>query len=560
MSPPGGRPPAAPEAGAPIGLSPARDRLVEAVQSALVSLGLEGAVPMQRPNRAEHGDWASPVALGLAKRAGRRPRDLAEDLAAAIRKDPPPHLEAVEVAGPGFLNFTLNASWLHEELARVVRAGVDGYACPDLGQGETVQIEFVSANPTGPLHMGNGWLASYGDSLARIMARCGYRVSREYYVNDTGGQMRRLGESLLARHRGEEPPQDGYHGDYLVELARSYDGPADVQAAGRWAAEQILASIRATLDRLDITFDEWKSQASIEEGGAVEETIALLSERGLVYEQGGALWLRSTAYGDTRDRVLRKSADKGGDYTYLAGDLAYHRDKFLLRGFDRVINVWGADHQGQVPSLLAGVEALGVERGRLEVEIGQMISLVEDGRSRHMSKRAGHFVTMDSVVERIGPEATRLLSLVSSIDQATTVDLGLLEKQNAENPVYYVQYAHARIASIGRVAAERGVRRRLISEVDLSLLTHEREEAVLRILSELPDTVVTACVERAPHKVTTWVRELAARFHGFYHDCYVMGEGVAEELTQARLWLVEGARVGLAIGLGLLGVEAPESM
>ncbi|TMM14223.1 MAG: arginine--tRNA ligase [Actinobacteria bacterium] len=533
-----------------------RDILADSVLAALADLEVEPlptAVALERPARPEHGDWSSNVAMTSAKAAGRSPRELAAALAERLSAHPPPHVAAVEVAGPGFVNFRLRQSWLQEALCEVVREGTEGYARHDEGKGERVQLEFVSANPTGPLHVGNGWLCSYGDALGRILFRCGWSVSREYYVNDTGGQIRRLGESLLARRRGADVPEEGYQGEYVSELARAYDGPDDVGAAGRWAAGRILDNIRSTLEGLDIVFDEWFSQASIEESGAVEETVALLRDTDLVYEADGATWLRSTAVGDSRDRVLVKS---DGEFTYLAGDLAYHRDKFLVRGFDRVIDIFGADHHGQVASLLAGVEALGVGPGRLEVELGQMVSLAEG----KMSKRSGNFVSMDELVADIGPDATRLLSLMNSIDQATTVDLELIRRQSMENPVYYVQYAHARIASIDRVRAERGIERLPIDRVDLGLLAHARELDVLRSLSELPDVVLVACRERAPHKVTTWVRELAKHFHGFYHDCYVMGQEVGEELTQARLWLVEGARIGLAVALGLLGVSAPESM
>ena len=268
---------------------------------------------------------------------------------------------SVEVAGPGFVNFRLDDGWLHDALAAVLAEGEEGYARPDVGHGEKVQVEFISANPTGPIHVGNGWWGSYGDALARVLDRSGHVVSREYYVNDTGGQIRTLGRSLLARHKGEEVPEGGYQGQYVTELAAAYDGPDDETAAGRWAAERILERIKATLDSVGIVFDEWYSQASIEESGAVDETIALLDAKGLVFEEDGATWFRSTELGDTRDRVLRKA---NGDATYLAGDLAYHRDKFLVRGFDRVIDVFGADHHGQVASLMAGVEALGVDPSR----------------------------------------------------------------------------------------------------------------------------------------------------------------------------------------------------
>jgi arginyl-tRNA synthetase len=532
------------------------DTLAESIAAELNTLGIETRpedVHLERPARLEHGDWSTNVALASAKRAGRQPRAIADELAAALTAAPPRHVEAVEVAGPGFVNLKLLPSWLHEALIEIVTAGESAYAAPDLGHGERVQIEFVSANPTGPLHVGNGWFGSYGDALARIMGRAGWDVSREFYVNDTGEQIRLLGESVLARLRHQPVPEGGYQGEYVAEIAAAYDGPEEVVSAGRFAAERNLENIRQTLDRLDIHFDEWYSQASIEDSGKVDETIAELRARGHVYEEGGATWFRATTFGDSRDRVLIRS---NGTFTYLGGDLAYHRNKFLERGFERVIDVFGADTHGQVASLLAGIEALGVERSRLEVRIGQMISLV-GGR---MSKRAGNFVRLSDLIDEIGSDATRLLSLLASIDQTTTINLDLLKERSAENPVFYVQYAHARIASIGRVAAERGFERLSLVDVDLGLLVHPRELEVLRTLVDLPRVLADAASERAPYKLTNWVRGLAADFHGFYHDCYVMGEDVAPELTQARLWLVEAARVGLAIGLELLGVGAPDEM
>ena len=534
-----------------------RDDLAAAVLDALVALAVDPLperVELERPGRREHGDWSTNVALATAKRAGRNPRELATELVAHLGATPPAHVTGVDLAGPGFVNFHLAPTWLHDVLTEVVEQGTDRYASPDLGHGEKVQLEFVSANPTGPIHVGNGWFASYGDALARLLTRTGHQVSREYYVNDTGGQIRKLGASLLAHHKGEPVPEDGYPGRYVAELAVDYDGSDDVTEAGRWAAERILLGIRSTMESIHIHYDEWFSQASIEESAAVAETVELLREKGLVTEEDGALWFESKDFGDPRERrVLRKS---DGDYTYLAGDIAYHRNKFLVRGFDRVINVWGADHHGQVASLVAGVRALGVDRDRIEVRLGQMVSLA----SGRMGKRLGNAVDLDDIVTDIGPDATRLLSLLTSIDQAVTIDLDKVRSQSKDSPVFYVQYAHTRIASINRVAAERGVVRRPLAEVDLGLLTHERELDVLRTLSELPDVVRIAVEDRAPHKVATWVRELADRFHGFYHDCYVMGDGVSPELTQARLWLVESARVGFSIGLDLLGVSAPEEM
>ncbi len=514
-------------------------------------------VHLERPARRELGDWSTTIALTSAKRAGANPRDLAESLVEVLRVTLPAHVTSIEVAGPGFINFFLDDGWLYQALDDLLDDGESEYARPDVGRGERVQVEFVSANPTGPIHVGNGWWGSYGDSLARVLDRAGYQVSREYYVNDTGGQIRTLGESLLARQKGEEVPEGGYQGEYVVDLAAAYTGPDDVTEAGRWAADKILERIRATLASVGIVFDRWYSQASIEESGAVDETILLLAERGLVFEEGGATWFRATELGDSRDRVLRKS---NGDATYLAGDLAYHRDKFLIRGFDRVIDVFGADHHGQVASLRAGVEAMGIDPGRLEVKLGQMVSLVDGDEAVKMGKRAGNAISLDSLVADIGPDATRILSLMTSLDQASTFDLASVREQSVDNPVFYVQMASARIGGVGRKAAELGVVRSPRDEVDLTLLTHERELELIRCLEELPEVVADAARDRSPTKVTTWVRRLATCFHGFYHDCPILAEDVGPALTQARLWLVEATRIGLTIGLGLLGVSAPEAM
>jgi arginyl-tRNA synthetase len=515
------------------------------------------SVHLERPARREHGDWSTNIALVTAKAAGTNPRALATSLVEALQADPPAHTTAIEIAGPGFINFRLADGWLYDALSDLLAAGESGYARPEIGHGERVQVEFISANPTGPIHVGNGWWGSYGDSLARVLARAGYDVSREYYVNDTGGQIRTLGESLLARRRGKPVPEGGYQGEYVTELAASYEGPDDVTQAGRWAAAGILEHIRASLASIGIVFDEWYSQASIEESGAVDETIELLAEKGLVFEENGATWFRASELGDSRDRVLRKS---NGDATYLAGDLAYHRDKFLVRGFDRVIDVFGADHHGQVASLMAGVEALGVAPGHLEIKLGQMVSLMDGDDQVKMGKRAGNAIELDTLVADIGPDATRILSLMTSLDQATTFDLAKVREQSVDNPVFYVQMVSARIGGVARKGAERGIERSRLSDVDLSLLTHERELELIRCLEELPEVVVEAAVDRAPTKVTTWVRRLATCFHGFYHDCPILAEDVEPALAQARLWLVEATRIGLSIGLGMLGVSAPESM
>jgi arginyl-tRNA synthetase len=534
-----------------------RDLLADATTDALRALGVDpGPQPphLERPARREHGDWSTNAALTTAKASGRPPRQLANELRDQLAANPPPHVNKIDVAGPGFVNFYLDDTWLYDVLREVVEAGEDDFARPNIGHGERVQVEFVSANPTGPIHVGNGWFASYGDAVARLLARCGWQVSREYYVNDTGGQIRRLGASVLARRHGTPLPEGGYSAGFIKGLAAAYEGPDDVIVAGRWAAERTLGYIKLQMAEVNISFDEWYSQASIEESEVVAETVELLRQRGLVFEEEGATWLRTAGFGDSREKRVLKRSD--GEWTYLAGDIAYHRNKFLIRGFDRVIDVWGADHQGQVASLRAAMAALGVDPDRLEIRLGQLISLA----SGRMSKRAGNAIDLDDLVDDIGPDAMRLLSLVNSIDQATTIDLDKVRAESKESPVFYVQMAYARIAGIGREAVKRDVVRRPISEVDLSLLVEEREFDILRSLSALPDVVEEACLERAPHKLTTWVRELADRFHGFYHDCYVLHSDVPEALTQARLWLVEAARIGFAIGLGLLGVAAPERM
>jgi arginyl-tRNA synthetase len=532
-----------------------RDTLIDALRAALDAEGVTppAAIRIERPAKREHGDWSSPVALEVAKAAGRVPRELAGAVAARLNASPPLHVADVEVAGPGFVNFRLHDSWLHDVLRDVVDAGVDSYARHDVGAGTRVNVEFVSTNPTGPVHAGGGRWAAYGDALCNLLGRCGYEPHREFYLNDRGVQMQLFAESLAARKRGDEPPEGGYQGDYITEWAAEMPDDAD---ALEWGYERVRRDVRETLERMGVRFDTWFSERSMVESGAIETTLADLRAHGVVFEADGAVWLRTTDFGDDKDRVIIKS---DGEPTYVLPDIAYHRDKFA-RGFGLLVDVWGADHHGYVKRLKAGVQALGHDPSELEIVIGQMVTLLRSGEPVRLSRRAGDLVLLSDLLDAVGPDVARLTFLLQSIETRQTIDLDLITSQSMENPVYYVQYAHARIASIGRVAAERALERVPIDDVDLTLLVHERELDVLRSLSELPDVVLAACDDRAPHKVTTWVRELAGRFHGFYHDCYVMGEGVSAELTQARLWLVEAARIGLAIGLALVGARAPESM
>ena len=532
-----------------------RDTLTEALRAALQAEGVTPppVIRLERPAQREHGDWSSPVALEVAKRAGRNPRDLANALATRLRSEPPTHVAAVEVAGPGFVNFRLEDTWLHDVLCDVVDAGVDAFARHDVGNGTRVNVEFVSTNPTGPVHAGGGRWAAYGDALCNVLERCGYEPHREFYLNDRGVQMRLFADSLAARKRGEEPPEGGYQGEYITEWAAEMPDDADPL---EWGYARVKRDARETLERMEVRFDTWFSERSMIESGAIEATLDDLRSHGVTYEKDGAVWLRTTDFGDDKDRVIVKS---DGEPTYALPDIAYHRDKFA-RGFGLLIDVLGADHHGYAPRLKAGVQALGHDPDELEIVLGQLVKLLRDGQPVRLSRRAGDIVALSDLLDAVGPDVARLTFLLSSIETHQTVDLDLITSQSMDNPVYYVQMAHARIAGIGRVAAERGIERVALGEADLSLLAHGRELDVLRSLSELPDVVLMAANDRAPHKVTTWVRELAGRFHGFYHDCYVIGEGVSAELTQSRLWLVEAARVGLTIGLQLLGARAPESM
>ena len=531
-----------------------RDSLATALRAALTDVGIEppAEVHLERPGRREHGDWSSNVAMATAKRNDRMPRDLAGELVERLNAAPPAHVERAEVAGPGFVNFHLHHTWLHDVLTDVLAAGQQGYARLDIGGGTRVNVEFVSANPNGPLHAGHGRGAAYGDSLARVMQRCGYAVNRECYLNDRGLQMQNFAASLAARKAGEEPPEDGYKGDYVIEWAAEMP---DGEDPFEWGYERALRDQREVLEAFHVAFDVWFSERSLVASGAMDATLVDLRDRGVAFDEDGAVWLRSTALGDDKDRPLVRS---NGEPTYLLPDIAYHRNKFD-RGFALLIDVWGADHHGYIARMRAAVAALGHDPAELEVHIVQMVRLERGGQTVKLGKRSGEIVELRDLIDEVGADAARLTYLLQSVDSPQTIDLDLITSRSNDNPVFYVQYANARIHSIGRKAAEAGIQRAPIDDVDRSLLVHERELDLLRKLDELPEVLALACLDRAPHKITTWVRELADRFHGFYHDCYVIGD-VPPELTQARLWLVEATRIGLAIGLDLLGVSAPEEM
>ena len=532
-----------------------RDTLIDAVRSALADLGVEpvpDVVQLERPANPEHGDWSTNVALASAKAAGRNPRELGTALSDHLSTAPPPHVIGVDVAGPGFVNFRLADSWLHEVLVDVVDAGTDGWGRLDSGVGTSVIVEFVSANPTGPLHAGHGRGACYGDSVARLYERCGYEVVREFYVNDRGVQMQNFAASLAARAAGTEVGEDGYHGRYIVDWAAEMPGDADPL---EWGYARALAAHRSVLESLSIHFDSWFSERSMIASGAVDATLVDLRAAGAVYEEDGAVWLRSSDHGDDKDRVLVKG---DGQPTYLMPDVAYHRDKFGRA--DRLVNVFGADHHGYVARMHAAMALLGHDRSDLEIVITQLVNLQRDGREVRLSKRTGEMVELAEVVDEVGADAARFTYLLLSIDSPQTFDMDLVASQVNENPVFYVQYAHARIHSVVLRAAAEGIGREPLADTDLSVLVHPRELEILRHLHELPDVVARACRERAPHQVTAWVRDLASAFHGFYHDCRVFGDGMHPSTTQARLWLLEGVRIGLAVAMDLLGVGAPTEM
>ena len=532
-----------------------RDTLIDAVRSALADLGVEpvpDVVQLERPANPEHGDWSTNVALASAKAAGRNPRELGTALSDHLSTAPPPHVIGVDVAGPGFVNFRLADSWLHEVLVDVVDAGTDGWGRLDSGIGTSVIVEFVSANPTGPLHAGHGRGACYGDSVARLYERCGYDVVREFYVNDRGVQMQNFAASLAARAAGTEVGEDGYHGRYIVDWAAEMPGDADPL---EWGYARALAAHRSVLESLSIHFDSWFSERSMIASGAVDATLVDLRAAGAVYEEDGAVWLRSSDHGDDKDRVLVKG---DGQPTYLMPDVAYHRDKFGRA--DRLVNVFGADHHGYVARMHAAMALLGHDRSDLEIVITQLVNLQRDGREVRLSKRTGEMVELAEVVDEVGADAARFTYLLLSVDSPQTFDMDLVASQVNENPVFYVQYAHARIHSVVLRAAAEGIGREPLADTDLSVLVHPRELEILRHLHELPDVVARACRERAPHQVTAWVRDLASAFHGFYHDCRVFGDGMHPSMTQARLWLLEGVRIGLAVAMDLLGVGAPTEM
>ena len=520
------------------------------------------AVTVERPRNPEHGDYATNIALQVAKKAGTNPRELAQWLADVLLETPA--IAEADVAGPGFLNLRLATDAQGQLVADILAAG-ETFGKSSLLDGQRINLEFVSANPTGPIHLGGTRWAAVGDSLGRVLEASGAEVTREYYFNDHGGQIDRFARSLVAAAKGEPTPEDGYGGSYINDIAadivakqpNALDGsPEDVQETFRAAGvEMMFAQIKESLHEFGVDFDVFFHENSLFESGAVDKAIATLKDNGNLYENEGAWWLRSSQFGDDKDRVVLKS---DGDAAYIAGDIAYVADKFD-RGHTLAIYMLGADHHGYIARLRAAAQALGYDPEAVEVLIGQMVNLVRDGQPVKMSKRAGTIITLNDLVDAIGVDGARYSLVRSSVDSTLDIDLDLWTKQSSDNPVYYVQYGHARLCSIARKAKEAGV---TTDGADVALLEHEKEGDLIRTLGEFPEVVSTAAQLREPHRIARYAEELASSFHKFYDACQILpkpGEEV-EPLHTARFALAMAARQVLANALGMIGVSAPERM
>jgi len=549
-----------------------RAALVHAVDDGTFSLDvadIPATVHLERPRQREHGDWATNVAMQLAKLAGTNPRAFATEL--ANRLADVDGIASVEVAGPGFLNIRLDTAAAGELARTVVEQGAE-YGRNETFAGVKVNLEFVSANPTGPLHIGGVRWAAVGDSLARVLQASGAEVAREYYFNDHGAQIDRFARSLLARALGQPAPDDGYGGSYITEIAEQV--VADALAAGEpdprelptadateafraRGVELMFGEIKQSLHDFGVDFDVYFHEDSLHESGAVEHAVARLREGGHVFDADGATWLRTTDFGDDKDRVIIKS---DGEAAYIAGDIAYYLDK-RERGFDRVVIMLGADHHGYIGRMMAVCAAFGdTPHVNLEILIGQMVNLVKDGAPVRMSKRAGTVLTIDDLVDAVGVDAARYALARSSADSSIDLDLDLLASAKNENPVFYVQYAHARTVNVGRNATDAGVRKE--DGFDASLLDHESEAVLLGQIAELPRVVAQAAELREPHRVARYLEELAGAYHKWYDQRRVtpFGDEDVSDVHRTRLWLNDATRQVLANGLALLGVSAPERM
>jgi arginyl-tRNA synthetase len=543
-----------------------KQTITELLTRAIVQAQNAGKLPavtlpeivIERPQNPEHGDYASSISLKLARAVGIKPLAIANDVVSFIA--PSPEIAAVTVAPPGFINFTLKDDWLIRQLDSILESN-EAYGNIELGQGKRIQIEFVSVNPTGPLHVGHGRGAILGSALASALSAAGYRVEKEYYINDTGNQIDTFRRSLYARYlqaigKEAEIPADGYHGDYMVsastEIAAAEGNNLSMSQIGKIGLEKMLAEIKSDLEMLDVTFDVWFSEQSLYDKKQYQTALSLLKQSGYIAKKEGATWFVSTALGEDKDNVVVRT---DGTPTYFASDIAYHYNKFLERKFDTVIDIWGADHMGHVSRMKAVVGALGIAPERFTVIISQMVTLRRGGEVVKISKRSGDLITLRELVEEVGSDACRFFFLSRTADSQMDFDLELAKKQSSDNPVYYVQYAHARIASILRLAQERGVDN---LDGDVSLLTTEPELTLIRKMLLLPEIVETIALTLEPHHLTYYAQDLATVFHAFYKNCRVVTDDAA--LTGARLKLVKAAKIVLGRTLRLMGMNAPDSM
>lgn len=547
-------------------------RVKDAIADAAVAAGIAArdelpAFVVEVPKDKAHGDLATNAAMQLTRLAKRNPRQIAEAILEHLDRGAA-MIESAEIAGPGFINFRLDKSYLYPVIGEVLRAG-ESYGRVNIGRGQKVQVEFVSANPTGSLHLGHARGAAVGDALCNVLDFAGYDVTREYYINDAGAQVTNLAKSIEARYRQQlgleaEMPEDGYYGEDIIGFAKelaekegdrllSLPDDERLRFFREYGLTRELDKIRRDLERFRVKFDNWFSETSLYETGQVEAAVEALRERGMVYEEDGAVWLKSTRFGDDKNRVLVK---QDGSYTYLTPDIAYHRDKFR-RGYDRLINIWGADHHGYIPRMKAAMAALGHDPDRLVVLIAQMVSLYQNGEKVKMSKRTGKAVTMEDLMDEVGVDAIRYFFTMRSMDSHLDFDMDLAVSTSNDNPVYYVQYAHARICSIFRQAEEQGIAVDH-DKADLTRLTAEAEFELLRKLGELPQEVADAAEAYAPHRLIRYVYELASQFHSYYKAERVITDDAAQ--TGARLALLAAVRTVIANVLRLIGVSAPERM
>lgn len=547
--------------------------LEQHLTAVLASLSLPEIRPtFDKPKLEQHGDLTTNVAMLLAKKAGKNPRAIAQEIVNALQLDPAV-VTSVEIAGPGFINFRFSGGFFTRGVTEILRQG-DAFGRSDGGRGTKTQVEFVSANPTGPLSVGHGRQAAIGDTIATLLEWTGHEVTREYYYNNAGRQMRKLAESTYARYRqlfdpSAPFPEDGYQGDYIRGIAEALkaergnallsmkeDEALDICKESSESA--LFEAIRTVLARMGVRFDVFFNEDSLYKNGALNEVIGELRGKGLVYDKDGAVWFKATAMGLDQDRVMIKST---GEPTYRLPDIAYHREKFR-RGFDLIVDIFGADHIATIPDVLAGIEALGFDKSRVRVVIHQFVTLLRDGQQVKMSKRAANFVTLEELIDEVGPDAVRFFFVMRSISSHLEFDLNLAKEQSDKNPVYYLQYAHARIASIVRFAESEGVletgRKDDLAEAEVGLLTGEAEVALAKLLLEFSEVVSSSCQAFEPHRLTTYLADVATAFHRFYHDHRVV---VPErDLSRARLALCMAAQIVLANGLKILGISAPDRM